>query len=153
MSVNTVTLTGNITKDAQLNTTTTSGTSVLNFSIAVNDRRKNAQTGEWEDHPNFFDISVFGRRAEAIHTWCTKGTKVTIQGKLRQNTWVDKNTGQNRSRVTIICDEIEFMQRRNNDGGNGGGGSYKAPEPQQSAPQQPVTTQPAADPYDEDVPF
>lgn len=153
MSVNTVALTGNITRDAELNTTTTSGTSVLNFSIAVNDRRKNAQTGEWEDHPNFIDISVFGRRAEAIHTWCTKGAKVAIQGKLRQNTWVDKNTGQNRSRITIICDEIEFMQRRNNDGGGNGGGSYQAPAPQQSAPRQQPAPQPSAAEYDDDVPF
>lgn len=144
MSVNSVSLTGNITADAKLNTTNSSGTSVLNFSIAVSDRRRNNQTGEWEDHPNFIDISVFGKRAETIHTWCTKGTKVAIQGKLRQNTWTDKATGQNRSRITVICDEIDFMQRRNSGGGDGG--SYQAP-----APAAPVAdTAPA---YDEDVPF
>ena len=167
MSVNMVTLSGNITRDAELHNTAATGTAVLDFSIAVNDRRRNNATGEWEDHANFFDITVFGKRAEAIHTWCLKGVKVVVSGKLRQNVWQDKNTGQNRSRVTIIADEIDFMSR----GGNGNGGAQNAPAQQptpQPAPQVTQQQTPQAQPQasapansyvasnaydDEDVPF
>lgn len=156
MSVNSVTLTGNITRDAELHKTSATGTAVLDFSIAVNDRRHNSATGEWEDHANFFDITVFGKRAETIHTWCTKGTKVAIEGKLRQNVWQDKNTGQNRSRVTIIANDIDFMSR----GGNGGGNNQNsAPAAQPTPVAQPQPAAPAANDYngtgdyDEDVPF
>ena len=161
MSVNMVTLSGNITRDAELHKTSATGTAVLDFSIAVNDRRHNSQTGEWEDHPNFFDITVFGKRAEAIHTWCTKGVKVVIAGKLRQNVWQDKNTGQNRSRVTIIADDIDFMSRSNN--GNQSAPAQPTPVTQQAAPQQaaPQQAAPSTDDYnasaasydDEDIPF
>lgn len=157
MSVNMVTLSGNITRDAELHKTSATGTAVLDFSIAVNDRRHNSQTGEWEDHPNFFDITVFGKRAEAIHTWCLKGVKVVVSGKLRQNVWQDKNTGQNRSRVTIIADEIDFMSRGNNGGNNGGGQAAAQPTPvQQPAQQQaaPANDYNASGSYeDEDIPF
>lgn len=147
MSVNTVSLTGNITRDAELSQTSSSNTSVLNFSIAVTDRRRNSSTGEWEDHPNFIDLTVFGRRAEVIHTWCTKGTKVAVQGKLRQNTWVDKDTGKNRSRITVIVDEIDFMQRRNSDGDSAS--SYQAPTPAPAA----NNGGGYADNDDEEIPF
>lgn len=156
MSVNMVALSGNITRDAELHKTSATGTAVLDFSIAVNDRRHNSQTGEWEDHANFFDITVFGKRAETIHTWCTKGVKVVISGKLRQNTWQDKNTGQNRSRVTIIADDIDFMSRSN--GGQSNAQSTPAPTPvatpqpqQQAAPANDYNAGGAYD--DEDVPF
>lgn len=111
MSVNLVSLSGNIVKDATLSKTSGNGTSVLNFTMAVNDRRRNNKTGEWEEHPNFIDISVFGKRAATIADRCKKGVKVAVQGSLRQNTWIDKVTGQSRSRITVICDEIDFMQR------------------------------------------
>lgn len=149
MSVNSVTLTGNITRDAELHQTANTGTEVLDFSIAVNDRRRNQATGEWEDHANFFDITVFGNRARAISTWCTKGTKVAIEGKLRQNTWQDKETGKNRSRVTIIANDIDFMSRGN--GGNGGGQAAAAPAQPTPAPAPAAASAGSYD--DEDVPF
>lgn len=128
MSMNFVLVTGNLTRDAELRNTNTNGTPVLNFSIAVNDRRKNQQTGEWEDYPNFFDCSLFGTRAEKIAQYLTKGRRVAIEGKLRWSQWQDKETGKNRNSVSILVDEIEFMNSQNRDAGSDGGhGGYDAP--------------------------
>lgn len=107
MSVNVVALTGNIVRDAELSKTQSSSTPVLNFTIAVNDRRYDGASGQWCDYVNFFDLNVFGKRAKALEKLCLKGTKVAVRGKLRQNTW--EKDGQKRSRVTIVVDEVEFF--------------------------------------------
>lgn len=127
MSINLVMVTGNLTRDAELRNTNTNGTPVLNFSVAVNDRRRNNTTGEWEDYPNYFDCSLFGTRAEKIAQYLTKGRRVAIEGKLRWSQW-EKN-GEKRNSVSILVDEIEFMNRPQGEsnGGNNGGGNYDAP--------------------------
>jgi single-stranded DNA-binding protein len=81
MSINRVMISGNLTRDAELRSTT-GGTAVLNLGVAVNDRRKNQQTGEWEDYANFIDCVMFGTRADALAQYLQKGTKVAIEGKL-----------------------------------------------------------------------
>ncbi|MCQ2751689.1 MAG: single-stranded DNA-binding protein [Coriobacteriales bacterium] len=117
MSINRVVITGNLTRDPELRTTP-NGTSVLNIGVAVNDRRRNAQSGEWEDYANFIDCTMFGKRAEAVSNYLKKGSKVAIEGKLHYGSWEDKTTGQRRSKVDVTIDEIEFMsQRRPDDGG------------------------------------
>ena len=63
MSINRVNITGNLTRDPELRATQ-SGSQVLSFGVAVNDRRRNPQTGEWEDYPNYVDCTMFGTRAE-----------------------------------------------------------------------------------------
>lgn len=146
MSINKVMITGNLTRDAELRTTP-SGTSVLNMGVAVNDRRRNNQTNEWEDYANFIDCTMFGRRAEALAQYLTKGTKVAIEGRLHYSSWEDRNTGQKRSKVDVTVDEVEFMSSRNS-GGNGSA-SYDAPQRSQQMPEPPA---PSA--YnDEDIPF
>ena len=82
MAINRVNISGNLTRDPELRSTA-SGTSVLWFCVAVNDRRKNPQTGEWEDYPNFVECTMFGTRAEAVSRYLSKGSKVAIEGKLR----------------------------------------------------------------------
>ena len=82
MSVNRVMVSGNLTRDPELRQTA-GGMSVLSFGIAVNDRRKNSQTGEWEDYPNFLDCTLFGSRADGLSKILAKGSKVAIDGKLR----------------------------------------------------------------------
>lgn len=124
MSINLVMVTGNLTRDAELRNTNTNGTPVLNFSVAVNDRRRNNTTGEWEDYPNYFDCSLFGTRAEKIAQYLTKGRRVAIEGKLRWSQW-EKN-GEKRNSVSILVDEIEFMNRPQGEGSNGGG-NFDAP--------------------------
>ena len=86
MAINKATITGNITRDPELRQTQ-GGTSVLTIGVAVNDRRKNQQTGEWEDYPNFIDCTIFGNRATGVAPHLEKGMKVAIEGKLNQSRW------------------------------------------------------------------
>ena len=111
MSINRVNITGNLTRDPELRATA-GGTQMLAFGVAVNDRRKNPQTGAWEDVPNFVDCIVFGSRAEAVSRFISKGSKVAIEGKLRYSAWETKE-GQRRSKLEVIVDEIEFLSRSN----------------------------------------
>ena len=110
MSINRVNITGNLTRDPELRATA-GGTQMLAFGVAVNDRRKNPQTGEWEDVPNFIDCVVFGQRAEALSRFLSKGSKVAIEGKLRFSAWETKE-GQRRSKLEVIVDEIDFLSRQ-----------------------------------------
>lgn len=117
MSINRVTITGNLTRDPELRATA-GGMSVLKLGVAVNDRRKNQSTGEWEEVPNFVDVTVFGARAEALSRFLSKGAKVAIEGKLRWSQW-ENPAGEKRSKLEVVADEIEFMSSR--DGGGSGG--------------------------------
>lgn len=110
MSINRVNITGNLTRDPELRATA-GGTQMLAFGVAVNDRRKNPQTGAWEDVPNFVDCIVFGQRAEAVSRFISKGSKVAVEGKLRYSSWETKE-GQRRSKLEVIVDEIDFLSRQ-----------------------------------------
>lgn len=113
MSINRVVVSGNLTRDPELRATP-GGTQVLGFGVAVNDRRRNQQTVEWEDYPNFIDCTMFGNRAEALSRILRKGMKVAIEGKLRYSSWEDKNGGGRRSKVEIIPDEVVLMSQNPN---------------------------------------
>ena len=150
MSINRVIVTGNLTRDPELKSTA-SGTPVLAFGIAVNDRRKNQQTGEWEDYPNFIDCTMFGSRAESLARFLQKGSKVGVEGKLRYSSW--EKDGQKRSKLEVVVDDLEFMSSR--DGGSqqqSYGGSqqqtYAAPQPAASPAVNSTSSL-----YDEDIPF
>ena len=140
MSINRVMISGNLTRDAELRSTQ-GGMAVLGFGVAVNDRRKNQRTGEWEDWPNFVDCTMFGTRAEKLQPDRAKGAKVAIEGKLRYSSW--ERDGQRRSKLEVVVDELEFMSSRQQDA------------PQQYAPQgyQQQAYAPQQDAYDEDIPF
>ncbi len=134
------------------------GTQVLTFGIAVNDRRRNPSTGDWEDVPNFFDCVVFGARAEALSRFLSKGSKVAIEGKLRYSSW--EREGQRRSKVEIIVDEIEFLSSRGAqqrqpvvEDGPYSEPSYSTPARPQASQRPAVQAPPMADVYDEDIPF
>ena len=134
MSINHVSITGNLTRAPELRATQ-GGTPVLSFGIAVNDRRKNQQTGQWEDVPNFFECVTFGNRATALSDILAKGMKVAIAGKLHYSSW--EKDGQKHSKVDIIANDVELMQNR---------------KPQQEQDYQSgYQQQPAM--YDEDLPF
>ena len=110
MSINRVSISGNLTRDAELRTTP-SGTSVLTFGVAVNDRRKNQTTGEWEDKPNFIDCTMFGIRAQSLAQHLVKGTKVAVDGKLDHQSWKAPD-GSARSKVQVVVNDIDFMAPR-----------------------------------------
>ena len=136
--LNTVSIGGNLCRDAELRATA-SGMAVLTFSVAVNESRKNQQTGEWEDYPNFIDCTMFGRRAESVSRYLTKGTYVALTGRLHQNRWQNKD-GQNRSKLEVTADNIHFESRRLD------GDDY---DQQQAEAQGDYEAQM----YDEDIPF
>ena len=137
MSINNVSIAGNLTREPELRSTA-SGTPVLSFGIAVNDRRKNA-SGQWEDVPNFFECVTFGNRATALSDILTKGMKVAVAGKLHYSSW--EKDGQKHSKVDIIANEIELMQNRKPQQQQG----YQPPQQAQPAPQSEF--------YGDDLPF
>lgn len=105
MSINTVSISGNITADSKKNETK-SGSAVLTFSVAVNECHKN-NSGEWEYYPNFVDCAMFSKRAETFAQYLKKGTKVSVSGHLHQSRW--EKDGQKRSKIDVVVDEIEFL--------------------------------------------
>lgn len=136
--LNTVSIGGNLCRDAELRATA-SGMAVLTFSVAVNESRKNQQTGEYEDYPNYVDCTMLGRRAESVSRYLTKGTYVALTGRLHQNRWQNKD-GQNRSKLEVTADNIHFESRRLD------GDDY---DQQQAEAQGDYEEQM----YDEDIPF
>lgn len=107
MNINTVAISGNLGQDPELRATS-SGTPVLTFSLAVNERRKNPQTGEYEDRPNWVPVVIFGNRATALGGLLKKGSKIAVTGKLHLNVW-ETQDGQRRSRLDVHAYEVELM--------------------------------------------
>ena len=134
MSINRVNISGHLTRDPELRMTP-KGTQVLSFGIAVNDRRLNRETNQWEDYPNFVECTMFGTRAEAVGRIVRKGMKVSIDGKL--------------SRLTVVVDTIDFMSQGNQSQ------NASANRPAAQTQQTPVVPDVPAvmDVYDEDIPF
>lgn len=118
--LNMVALTGRLVRDGELKYTS-SGTAVLNVTIAVNEGVKNAD-GSWEDKGNFFDLAIWGQYAERIQEYMTKGRQVSVQGRLKQHTWTDQQTGQNRSKVDV---QVSFVQLLAVPGENGGSNNHQ----------------------------
>ncbi len=113
--INHVVLVGRLVRDAQLKYTN-SGLAICEFSIAINNRRK--QGDEWVDEPNFFDVTLFGRQGEAIQRYLTQGKQVGVDGQLRQDRWQTPE-GQNRSKVSVVANNVMLLGSR--EGGSGGG--------------------------------
>lgn len=121
-SINTVALSGNLVRDFELKGQSGKfGT----FSIAVNERVKSRETGEWEDKANYLDCVLLGARASSLAQYLTKGTTVAVTGKLEQNRWQAQD-GTNRSAVRVVVSELVFMR------GKGGGQQYQQQPQQQS---------------------
>jgi single-strand DNA-binding protein len=118
MNINRVVLTGNLTRDPE-GSTTPSGLSVCKLGIAVNTRRKGAN-GEWEEKPNYFRVTVFGRQAESCVNYLKKGRPVAIDGRLEWSQW--EREGQKRESVDIIADTVQFLGGRDDAGGGNGNG-------------------------------
>ncbi len=129
---NSVTLTGNITRDPELRFTP-SGQAVATFGLAVNRRWQNRQTNEWEEQVSFFDVKCWAQMAENVSESLGRGTRVVVSGRLEQRSWETDN-GDKRSKVEVVADEIAPSLRwataqvtkneRTDGGGGGGGGGY-----------------------------
>ena len=105
MTINHTVISGNLTRDCE-ERRTQSGTVIVTFTVAVNERRKNNQTGEYEDYPNYIGCAMFGKYAEKKAALLTKGTRVTVDGSLRQSRW--EKDGQKREKLEIIVNDIEI---------------------------------------------
>lgn len=118
-SYNKVILMGNLTRDVEMRSLP-SGMSVGSFGLAVNDRYKD-KDGNWVDKANFVDCEAFGRTAEVMSQYLSKGRPAFIEGKLRFDQWQDRD-GNNRSKLKVVVDTFQFVDSRGEGGGSGGGG-------------------------------
>ena len=152
-NINRVVLTGNLTRDPELRSTA-SGMSVCSLRVACNTRRKNNATGEWEDKPNYFDVTVWGAQGENCARFLAKGRPVAIDGRLEWREWEERETGNKRQAIDIIADAVQFLGGR--DDAQGGGGFT----PRSDVPVNESDFQPAGAPAgnstaaaDDDIPF
>lgn len=111
-SINQVILLGRLTRDPEQRTTT-SGKSVVNFGIAV-DR------GGQDDGADFFDVTAWEKLGELVVQYLSKGRRVLVQGRLRQDSWDDKETGKKRSRIDITATDVTFLDGPSDSAGSGG---------------------------------
>lgn len=116
-SINQVILMGRLTRDPEQRTTT-SGKTIASFSLAV-DR------GGQDDQADFFDVTAWEKLAELVVQYLGKGRRVLVQGRLRQDSWDDKETGKKRSKVEVVATDVTFLDGPNGD--NADSGSSNAP--------------------------
>ena len=147
-NLNRVIITGNLTRDPELRNLP-SGTSICNLRVAVNSRRKDNQTGEWVDKPNYFDVTVWGAQGENCAQYLSKGRPVAIDGRLDWSEWEDQQ-GNKRQSVDIIADSVQVLGSRE---GSENGGRFT---PQSDVPADTGDFEPApasARGPDDDIPF
>lgn len=141
MSINHVVISGCLTSEPR-QTSTTSGTTVVRFGLAVSDRRKNNKTGEWDDYTHYVDCTMFGKFAERMVVYLHKGVRVTVEGKLNYSSW--EKDGQRHSKLDVIVNELVPPQQPRQ--------QQYAPQPQQY--QQPAYSAPQQMQVEaEDIPF
>lgn len=164
-SFNRVILVGNVTRDIEVRYLQ-SGTAVSDVGLAVNDRRKDSQTGQWIEETTFVDVVMWGRTAEIAGEYLGKGSSVLIEGRLKLDTW--EKEGQKHSKMRVVCERMQMLGSKGGGGGGGGGSrgssqSYddvdygESSPPQRSAParQSAPSRQaaPPAPPPGDDIPF
>jgi single-strand DNA-binding protein len=128
-NLNKVILIGRLTRDPETRTFSTGG-KVAKFGFAVTNRRKNTQSGQWEDEPMFIDVEVFNRGefgtlANLVEERCRKGAQICIEGRLHLDQWEDKDTKQKRSKHKLVAESIQLLDTRQD--GMGGAPRSSAP--------------------------
>ena len=119
--MNSVILIGNLTRDPELRYSTgASQNAFCRFTVAVNDRSRNSQTGEWEDRPSFLPVVVFGRQAENCDRYLKKGSKVAVSGRLQTGSYVNRD-GNKVYTTDVVANNVEFLSPKG-EGGSGYGG-------------------------------
>lgn len=169
-NLNKVMLIGRLTRDVETRTFSNGG-KVAKFGFAVTStRKKNQQTGKWEDEPCFLDVEVFnrgefGKKADTAEQYLSKGKQIFVEGHLKMENWTSQD-GQKRNKIVVVCENFEFLDSREGGaqgGGNGAGGSsyrntgssrpaYDAPNPDDGSDNGP-TFAPDDSTNKEDIPF
>ena len=158
-NLNKVMLIGNLTRDPEIKYTP-KGTAIAAFGLAVN-RNYTTESGEKREEVTFIDLEAYARLAEIIGEYCKKGRPIFVEGRLKLDTWDDKQSGQKRSKMKVVVETMQLLGSRDGAGGDfegggggGGGGGHQAPA-QRRAPAAPP--KPAADPdldaEPDDIPF
>lgn len=154
-SFNRVILLGNLTRDPQVKYLP-SGTAVAELGLAVNRTWFDKQTQQRREEVTFVDVTLWGRQAEVAGEYLSKGRQVLIEGRLHLDTWQDKESGQNRSKLKVVCENMTMVGSRSDGGGGGGGGAPRrasAPAQQESSPDESFYDTPAQEMPDDEVPF
>ncbi len=150
-SLNKVMLLGNLTRDPELRYAP-NGTPVANFGMAIN--RRYRQGEEWREEVCYIDIVTFGRQAETVGEYLSKGNLAMIEGRLQWRSW-ETEDGQKRSKHEVVANNVQFMPRVQGDGG-GSGAAYAPPSRDTyAAPSRDTYTMPPEMPMpeDDDIPF
>ena len=155
-SFNKVILVGNLTRDPELRYTP-KGTAIARIGLAVN-RRWTTETGEQREEVTFVDIDAFGKQAETIGQYLKKGRPLLVEGRLRLDTWDDKQTGQKRSKLGVVLEGFQFLDSgpRTADGAAPSAPAparAPAPAPPAAPPAARAPEEDAAPPESDDVPF
>lgn len=156
-SFNKVILMGNLTRDPELRYTP-KGTAIAKLGLAVN-RVWTTDTGEKKEDTLFVDVDVFGRTAENVSQYLRKGSPLFVEGRLRYDTWEDKQTNQKRSKLSVVGEVVQFLGAPRGGGEASGGGTQSPPPGSRTPPATPSTPAPApAEPEvppqeEDDVPF
>jgi len=135
-NVNVVVVTGNLTRDPELRHTG-GGTAICELRVAVNSRRKDGQSGQWVDKPNYFDVVVWGAQGENCANYLAKGRPVAVEGRLDWREWEAKDGSGKRQAVQIVANSVQFLGSRDGGGGqpgNGGGGGGGGFSPSSDVP-------------------
>src|SRR4051794_10105321 len=154
-NINRVVIEGNLTRDPELKQLST-GNSVCKLRVAVNDRVRDRETGQWSDKPNYFDVTVFGGQGESCSRFLQKGSGIIVDGRLSWREW-DAQDGTKRQSVEIIAENTRFVGGRDGassgssgfEGGRGGGG-YGSDDFTPAPARGPA---PVAAADDDDIPF
>ena len=156
--VNKVILLGNLGKDPEVKYTQ-GGMAVANFSLATTERAKDKE-GNWQDRTEWHNIKAFGRTAEVAGEYLKKGRSVYIEGRIHNDSWDDKETGQKKYRTEIIVNDMIMVggQREGGEGGGGysgskSGGARSSGGFDQRTPEHEEAPAPAGEITDEDIPF
>jgi single-strand DNA-binding protein len=152
-SFNKVILAGNLTRDPELRYTP-KGTAVARITLAVN-RTYTTETGEKKEEVSFVDIDAWGRQGEVISQYMRKGRPLLVEGRLKQDTWEDKNTHQKQSKLKVVLESFSFIDSRGGDAGSGPSPRAAAAAPAAAAPMAATEpeSEPAAATEEDDVPF
>ena len=151
---NKVILIGNLTRDPELRYTP-KGTAIAKIGLAIN-RTWKTETGETKEEVTFVDIDAFGRQAETLGQYMKKGRPIMIEGRLRLDTWDDKQTNQKRSRLGVVMESFQFLDFNKSAEGAGAPLPPKSRQPQSAGPESESPApapDAAASAEEDDVPF
>lgn len=148
-SYNKVILMGNLTRDPELKYLP-SGNSVANFGLAMNERYTDRQTGEQKESPCFVEVAAWGRQAEIVNEYLSKGSPVFLEGSLKFDSW-EADDGTKRNKLSVTAFRIQLIGGRR-DSDEGGGYTDAAPAAAPTA-QAPTPPQGAPSSTEDDIPF